>query len=67
MCMKHFIERLKLTEVHKIFCEMFKSDNLKLWVFSDECTLEILKVHRYFLIKLKHPYDMGEQIKTIFF
>jgi len=44
---KHFIERPKLTEVHKtlrkLFCEMFKSDNLKQWVFSDECAFQLFR------------------------
>jgi len=38
-----FIERPKLTEVHKTFCEMFKLDNLKLWVFLDECAFQLFR------------------------
>jgi len=44
---KHFIEKPKLTEIHKtkrkLFCEMFKSDKLNDWVFSDECAFQLFR------------------------
>jgi len=44
---KHFIEKPKLNELHKIkrkkFCELNKHDNLDNWVFSDESGFQLFR------------------------